>query len=123
MDDNGPTVRIAPPAPQIIPKSISSPGLLAHVLTGKLVDHLPFYRQEKMFERLGVDIGRATLCNWAMKAAEACVPLVNLIRDEILEGPGDQYRRNHGSGASRSWSGAHFYLVYVAIPPGRNLSR
>jgi transposase len=85
VEDNGPTVRIAPPAPQIIPKSIASPGLLAHVLTGKFVDHLPFYRQEKMFERLGVDIGRATLCNWAMKAAEACVPLVNLIRDEILE--------------------------------------
>jgi transposase len=85
LEDTGPTVRIAPPAPQIIPKSIASPGLLAHVLTGKFVDHLPFYRQEKMFERLGVDIGRATLCNWAMKAAEACVPLVNLICDEILE--------------------------------------
>lgn len=84
--DDGPSVRIAPVAPQIIPKSIVSPGLLAHVLTGKFVDHLPFYRQEKMFERLGVDIGRATLCNWAMKAAEACVPLSNLIRDEILEG-------------------------------------
>ena len=86
VEDDGPSVRIAPVAPQIIPRSIASPGLLAHVLTGKFVDHLPFYRQEKMFERLGVDICRATLCNWAMKAAEACVPLVNLIRDEILEG-------------------------------------
>ena len=84
VEDDGPSVRIAPVVPQIIPRSIASPGLLAHVLTGKFVDHLPFYRQEKMFERLGVDICRATLCNWAMKAAEACVPLVNLISTKPL---------------------------------------
>lgn len=78
-------VRIAPVPARIIPKSIATPGLLAHVLTGKFVDHLPFYRQEKMFARLGVDIGRATLCNWAMQAATACLPLINLIGDAILE--------------------------------------
>ena len=39
-----------------------------------------------MFARLGVDLGRATLCNWAMQVAQACVPLVNLIRDDVLEG-------------------------------------
>lgn len=86
VEDDGPTVRIAPVVPQIIPKSIASPGLLAHVLTGKFVDHLPFYRQEKLFARLGVEIGRATLSNWAVKAAEACMPLINLIHDEILDG-------------------------------------
>jgi transposase len=85
VEDEGPTVRIAPVAPQLIPKSMASPGLLAHVLTSKFADHLPFYRQEKLFARLGVDLGRATLCNWAMQAALACVPLINLIRDEILE--------------------------------------
>jgi len=86
VEDDGATVRIAPPAPQIIPKSMASAGLLAHVLTSKFADHLPFYRQEKLFARLGVEIGRATLCNWAMQVAQACVPLVNLIRDEVLEG-------------------------------------
>ena len=79
-------VRIAPAPARIIAKSIATPGLLAHVLTGKFVDHLPFYRQEKMFARLGVDIGRATLCNWAMQAATACQPLINLITEKILEG-------------------------------------
>ena len=86
VEDNGPTVRIAPAPLQLIPRSIASPGLLAHVLTAKFVDHLPFYRQEKFFARLGVDLGRATMCNWAMRAAEACMPLLNLIKDEILEG-------------------------------------
>jgi hypothetical protein len=42
------------------------------------VDHLPFYRQEKMFRRLWVDIGRATMGNWTMKTAKACQPLLNL---------------------------------------------
>ena len=83
VEDEGATVRVAPMPPQIIPQSIVSPGLLAQVLTAKFVDHLPFYRQERFFARLGVDIGRATMANWAMRAAEACVPLLNLVRDEI----------------------------------------
>ena len=84
VEDEGPSVRIAPMPPQIIPQSIVSPGLLAHVLTSKFVDHLPLYRQEKLFARLGVEIGRATMSNWAIRAADACQPLLNLIHDEIL---------------------------------------
>ena len=34
VKDDGPTVKIAPVAPQIIPKSIASSGLLAHIVTG-----------------------------------------------------------------------------------------
>jgi transposase len=86
VEDDGPTVRIAPAPPQIIPKSIVTPSLLAHVLTGKFIDALPFYRQEKQFERLGIEISRTSMCSWAMKAAEACIPLVNLLQDEILSG-------------------------------------
>lgn len=86
VDDDGPTVKIAPVPPQMIPKSIASPGLLAHILTGKFVDHLPFYRQEKIFHRKGINIGRASMCNWAMKTAEVCEPLLNLLKDEVLEG-------------------------------------
>jgi transposase len=86
LQDDGPTVKIAPVVPQIIPKSIASPGLLAHVLTGKFVDHMPFYRQEKQLIRLGGDICRASMCNWAQKVAEACQPLLNLLQDEIVSG-------------------------------------
>jgi len=86
LQDDGPTVKIAPVVPQIIPKSIASPGLLAHVLTGKFVDHVPFYRQEKQLIRLGGDICRASMCNWAQKVADACQPLLNLLQDEIVSG-------------------------------------
>ena len=84
--DDGPAVKIAPVVPQIIPKSIAGPGLLAHILTAKFIDHTPFYRQEKQFVRLGVEVSRTSMCNWAMQAAIACRPLLNLLQEEVLAG-------------------------------------
>ena len=86
VQDDGPAVRIAPVHPQIIPKSIVSPGLLAHILTGKFIDHTPFYRQEKQLIRLGVEVSRTSMCNWAIQAASACQSLFNLLKDEIQAG-------------------------------------
>jgi len=85
-NSEGPAVDIAPVEPQIIPKSIATPGLLAYILVSKFVDHLPFYRQEGQFRRIGVEISRATMCRWAMKVAEACQVLLNLLQDELLSG-------------------------------------
>jgi transposase len=82
-----PAVAIAPPPKQMIPKSIATAGLLAHVLTSKFVDALPFYRQEKQFARLGVEIPRSTMCGWAVKVSERCMPLLELLRRDILSGP------------------------------------
>ena len=62
VEDDGPTVKIAPVHPQIIPKSIVSPGLLAHILTGKFIDHTPFYRQELISNRFPA--GAAARENW-----------------------------------------------------------
>ena len=84
--DEGPSVRIAPVGPELLPKSIATPGLLAHILTAKFVDHTPFYRQEKQFERMGIDVSRKNMSNWAIKVAAACQPLLNLCREEVLSG-------------------------------------
>ena len=86
VKDDGPSIKIAPVHPQIIPKSIVSPGLLAHILTGKFIDHTPFYRQEKQLIRLGVDLSRTSMCRWAMQAASACQPLLNLLEEDLLDG-------------------------------------
>lgn len=87
LDTEGAVVKIAPPAKQIIPKGIATAGLLAHVLTAKFCDALPFYRQEQQFRRLGVEIGRATMGNWAFTAAAACRPVIDLLQQEIRSGP------------------------------------
>lgn len=70
---------------QPIPKSNAGPGLLAHILVGKFCDHLPFYRQESILKRSGVDLGRATLCQWAKKSSELVIPLINLMQEGITE--------------------------------------
>lgn len=85
VQDDGPAVKIAPVTPTLIPKSIATAGLVAFIMTGKFIDHIPFYRQEKQFRRLGVEISRTSMCNWAMQAAAACQPLLNLLQDTILE--------------------------------------
>jgi transposase len=87
LETDGSVVKIAPPPKQIIPKSIVTAGLLAYILTAKFCDALPFYRQERQFERIGAEISRANMCNWAMKAAVACQPVLSLLRQEIRSGP------------------------------------
>ena len=82
-----PEVKTAVMPARMIPKSIVSPGLLAYVLVSKYADSLPFYRQSKMFERIDLEISRATLCNWAVLAAEKCRILINFMREDIRGGP------------------------------------
>jgi len=70
---------------QPIPKSMASPGLLAHIAVSKYQDALPLYRQEQILQRIGVDIPRATLANWMIRAGQLIQPLINLLRDHLLE--------------------------------------
>jgi len=87
VEDDGPTVKIAPIPPQIIPKSIATPGLLAHIITSKFEYTLPFYRQEKILREMGIDLPRSSLCGWAIKVAEKIEPLISLLHQEIRSGP------------------------------------
>lgn len=72
---------------QMLPKSIATPGLLSHIIISKYADHQPLYRQEKIFERLGVELKRQTMASWVIKIAESCEALLDLLRAEIRSGP------------------------------------
>ncbi|WP_171832192.1 transposase, partial [Oceanispirochaeta sp. M1] len=63
--------------PRIMPGSIASASLLAFIITGKYCDSLPFYRHERIFKRLGVDISRTNMCNWTIKTALKCSDLID----------------------------------------------
>ncbi len=78
-------VKIAPVPEQVIPKSIASAGLLAHVLIQKYCYHLPYYRQEQIWKDLEVNLPRNTLCTWLMKCAEVLQPLIPVLKNEILK--------------------------------------
>ncbi len=80
----GQCIRTASLPAQPIPKSLASPGLLAHITVSKYQDALPLYRQETILQRIGVDIPRATLANWMIKVGILIQPLINLLRDQLL---------------------------------------
>jgi transposase len=86
-DEEEGAVKIAPAPLQLIPKSIATPSLLSHIFISKFCDSLPFYRQEQQFRRLGLELSRGTMCIWAVKVAEKCKQLVELLRQLILSGP------------------------------------
>jgi transposase len=78
-------VKTAKMPKQPIPKSIATPGLLAQIITSKYVDHLPLYRQEQIYARIGIDLPRATFANWIFKCAELLEPLVVKLKLNIIK--------------------------------------
>lgn len=72
---------------QLIEKSMASPSVLAMLLTTKYADGLPLHRFEKVLKRHSVDIPRQTLARWVMQCSDHLQPLVNLLRDRLLESP------------------------------------
>ena len=86
-DEEKPTVRIAPPPPVIIPRSIASASLLSYVMIQKYQDHLPFYRQEIQFQRIGIEISRQDMSNWQQQVYEKLLPLFNLMKKTVKSGP------------------------------------
>lgn len=72
---------------QLIEKSLASPSVLAMLLTTKYADGLPLHRFEKVLKRHGVEIPRQTLARWVMQCGDHLQPLVNLLRDRLLESP------------------------------------
>lgn len=44
---------------------------MAQVIVAKCTDHQPLHRQEKMFERHGIDISRKTMGGWMAQSAQA----------------------------------------------------
>jgi transposase len=87
VEDDGPTVRIAPVPVQLIPKSSATAGLLAHIAVSKFADGLPLYRQQKIFARLGIEMSRAVMAKWMVQSALHCAGLLDLLRAEIRGGP------------------------------------
>jgi len=70
-----------------IDKGIAGPGLLAHVLISKYVDHLPLDRQRQQFRRQEVELAESTLCDWVKASCELLQPLSEALRGEVLRAP------------------------------------
>ena len=86
-DEDTPAVRIAPLEPSIIPKGIASASLLSTVITQKFEDHLPYYRQEIQFARIGVTISRQDMSNWQQQVYNKIKPIFFLLMEVLKSGP------------------------------------
>lgn len=58
-----------------IAKSYASSSLLADLMVDKYVDHIPFYRQHKQFERSGIKIPEPTILGWFQEVSDLLMPL------------------------------------------------
>ena len=79
------SIQQAPVEAHVIDKGIPTTGLLAQVLVAKYADHLPLYRQEAIFGRAGLAIPRSTLAQWVGSCGVQLQPLVDAMRNELLQ--------------------------------------
>ena len=81
-------LRLASKPAQVIPKGLFSEGLLAWVITSKYCDGLPLYRQAALLGRFGGgDLSRNTLAASIVRVGQAVQPIINLLRDHLLDAP------------------------------------
>lgn len=64
-----------------IAKGLATPAMLAHIITSRYCDHLPFYRQAQILARNGFPVDRSVLAGWA---GQACWWL-EAVRDELAK--------------------------------------
>src|SRR5215472_17177024 len=72
-------------ATQPIEQSTAGGSLLAQVIVGKWFDHLPLHRQEKIFERHGVEISRKTMGGWMAQCADLLHPLYRSLKEVLFQ--------------------------------------
>jgi transposase len=77
-------VLIAPIPSRTVKRGLFDESLLAHLLISKYIDHLPLYRQKKIFEREGISIPPSTLNDNTAAACSVLKPLYHALKRELL---------------------------------------
>ncbi|MCX6115908.1 MAG: IS66 family transposase [Proteobacteria bacterium] len=115
-------VRIATAPIQPIPKSMASAGTLAHIAICKFEDALPLNRQEKIFDRLGLDLPRSTMARWMIACGKMVSPLIERLRQEIIASPvvhmdetNVQVLKEEGR---KPWDKSYMWVLARGGPPG-----
>jgi len=78
-------LKVAPVPLRIIPKGLFTQAALAWIILSKFMDALPLYRIAALLRRFGGDISRNTLAACVIRIGEAVQPVINLMRDVLLD--------------------------------------
>ena len=82
---DGPGVLQAPIPPRIVPRGMVDESLIAEMISEKIQFHTPVHRFSKKLKQLGVTcISNNNLYNWFHKAAEALIPVYDLLVADII---------------------------------------
>ncbi len=74
----------APWRGRVIEKGLLGPGFLAHVITERFLNHLPYYRLEGKYKSEGLELSRSVLCESMARCAELLEPIAEEIRKDVL---------------------------------------
>ena len=74
---------VAEPPAFLVKQGLPTDALAIQVVINKYCDHLPLYRQAKIWAREHVHIPRSTLCGWVGAVCERLRPVWNAIGDEV----------------------------------------
>ena len=114
----------APAPPVILPKSMASPSLLAHVIKSKFDLGLPIYRVSQDLKRYRMDLGPGTLGTWVNTVGgEKVVPLINLMGEDCSPPRSciSTRPRCKSCAATRRVGSDHYIVVRAGGPPGRRI--
>lgn len=73
----------APVPRQVYPKSKLGDSVITQIVVAKFCDALPFYRQERILGRVGIDLSRQTMARAAQALADWLEPLDELLSQRI----------------------------------------
>jgi transposase len=71
--------------PPLIERCYVGVGFLAYLVASRFADHIPYYREEDILARIGFSIHRATQWRWMRALAAIVLPLVELIRQRVMQ--------------------------------------
>ena len=83
--DGETAIDTAPMPPELFPRSLATPSLLAHILMLKYGQGIPLFRIEDGFARDGCPVDRGTMCRWVEDAGATCgATVVHAAKQEAL---------------------------------------
>lgn len=78
------TILVAPLAQTPIEHGIPGSSVLADIILGKFLYHLPFYRQINRFREFGLRLPASTVGDWYEKSVESLNVLYGLLRERVM---------------------------------------
>lgn len=80
----GEGVVTAPWRGRVIEKGLLGPGFLAHVITERFGQHMPYFRLESKYKSEGLDLSRSVLCESMTRCSELLEPIVEVLKDQVI---------------------------------------